>query len=151
MFEHLRRQQLNQILITVPEPHMDEIKTKLQSENIPFSIFDKQFVIYKSDVNKVDKIISEVVLPNLLPAQWHWLLAISGLEAAIDALLEALKTTDPEKYAMYKGFLNGARFYEFPKALAMLDQAKPVIETAYPELDLSIPTLKALWRQAAQF
>jgi hypothetical protein len=100
MFEHLRRQQLNQILIAVPELYMDEIKTKLQSVNIPFSIFDKQFVIDKPDVNKVNKIVSEVVLPNLLPAQFYWLLAASGLEPATQALLENLKETDTAKYAI---------------------------------------------------
>lgn len=33
----------------------------------------------------------------------------------------------------------------------MLTQAEPIIAQAYPDLDLSIPTLKALWLEAAQF
>lgn len=151
MFEHLRRQQLNQILVTIPDLYMEEIKAKLQSENITFSIFDKQLVINKSDVTKVHEFISEIVLPNLLPAQFYWLLAVSGLEPATQALLENLKETDTAKYAMYKAFLSGARFYEFDKAISILTQAAPVITQAYPDLDLSIPTLKALWLQAAKF
>lgn len=90
-------------------------------------------------------------MPDLLPAQFYWLIATAGLEQVIDTLLENLRQTDLQKYAVYQGFLKGARYYEFSKALAMLTQAEPIITQAYPDLDLSIPTLKALWSQAAQF
>lgn len=90
-------------------------------------------------------------MPDLLPAQFYWLIATAGLEQVIDTLLENLRQTDLQKYAVYQGFLKGARYYEFSKALAMLTQAEPIITQAYPDLDLSIPTLKALWLQAAQF
>lgn len=90
-------------------------------------------------------------MPDLLPAQFYWLLATAGLEQVIDTLLENLRQTDLQKYAMYQGFLKGARYYEFSKAIAMLTQAEPIIAQAYPDLDLSIPTLKALWLEAAKF
>ena len=88
---------------------------------------------------------------DLLSTQFYFLLAKSGLDTAIDTLLTSLQSEDLNKYAMYKAYLNGARYYEFSKALAMLTQAAPVITQAYPDLDLSIPTLKALWLEAAQF
>ena len=37
--------------------------------------------------------------------------------------------------SLYQGFLKGARFYEFDKAIAMLTQAGPIIAQAYPDLD----------------
>ena len=97
----------------------------------------------------VDKMYFKI--PDLLPAQFYWLLATAGLEQVIDTLLENLRQTDLQKYAMYQGFLKGARYYEFSKAIAMLTQAEPIIAQAYPDLDLSIPTLKALWLEAAKF
>ena len=89
--------------------------------------------------------------PDLLPTQFYFLLAKSGLDVAINTLLPPLKDVDLNKYATYKAYLNGARYYEFSKALAMLTQAAPIITQAYPDLDLSVPTLKALWLEAAQF
>lgn len=90
-------------------------------------------------------------MPDLLPTQFYFLLAKSGLDTAIDTLLTSLQGVDLDKYATYKAYLNGARYYEFDKALTMLTQAAPIITQAYPDLDLSIPTLKALWLEAAQF
>ena len=97
----------------------------------------------------VDKMYFKV--PDLLPTQFYFLLAKSGLDTAIDTLLTSLQSEDLDKYATYKAYLNGARYYEFSKAIAMLTQAEPIIAQAYPDLDLSIPTLKALWLEAAQF
>ena len=90
-------------------------------------------------------------MPDLLSAQFYFLLAKSGLDTAIDTLLTSLKSEDLNKYATYKAYLTGARYYEFSKAIAMLTQAGPIIAQAYPDLDLSIPTLKALWLEAAKF
>ena len=150
MFEHIRHQALNQTLLVVPQTYIEEVKAKFQTANIPFSVLEDKLVVDKSDLSKIDKIIGETVLPNLLPAQFYWLLATAGLEQATNALLESLQQTDPQKYAMYQGFLKGARFYEFTKSLEMLNQALPVIQQAYSDLDLSIPTLKALWLEAAK-
>ena len=90
-------------------------------------------------------------IPDLLSVQFYFLLAKSGLDTAIDTLLTSLQSEDLNKHATYKAYLNGARYYEFSKALAMLTQAEPIITQAYPDLDLSIPTLKTLWLEAAQF
>lgn len=151
MLDNLRRAKLNLSLITVPTDYFDTIKTQLQLQDISFTEFYGKLEVNNKDIEKVDRVLKEVIVPNLLPAQFYWLLAKAGLEPAIEILLENLKQTDENKYAMYKGFLAGARYYEFNKALGMLEQAKPVIEQAYPELDLSVPTLKALWLQAANF
>ncbi len=151
MFDVIRRQALNQTVVTLPQGYIEEIHSKLQTANIQFQILDDKVSVDKADLTKVDKIISETVLPNLLPAQFYWLLATAGLEQAVTALLESLQQTDPQKYAMYQGFLKGARFYEFTKSLEMLNQALPVIQQAYPDLNLSVPVLKALWIQAANF
>ena len=150
MFDVIRRQILKQIVVTLPQGYIEEIHSKLQTANIQFEIMNDKISIYSTDLTEVDKIISETILPNLLPAQFYWLLATTGLEQVIDTLLENLKQTDPQKYAIYQGFLKGARFYEFDKAIEMLTQAAPVITQAYPDLDLSIPTLKAIWLQAAK-
>lgn len=151
MLDNLRRAKLNLSLITVPADYLDTIKTQLQLQNISFTDAYGKLEVSNKDIEKIDLVLKEVIIPNLLPAQFYWLLAKAGLEQAIDTLLESLKQTDEDKYAMYKGFLAGARFYEFSKALHMLEQAKPVIELAYPELDLSVPTLKAIWLQALKF
>ena len=120
------------------------ILAKIQNDAItlnPSKIDEAQTLVDKMYFN----------MPDLLPAQFYWLLATAGLEQVIDTLLENLRQTDLQKYAMYQGFLKGARYYEFSKAIAMLTQAEPIIAQAYPDLDLSIPTLKALWLEAAKF
>lgn len=151
MFDTIRREALAKMLVETPVEYLDEVKAKFEMENIPFVVVEGQIEIDRSNLQKVDKIINEIIIPNLLPAQFYWLLARAGLEPAIQTLLETLKTADPDKYAAYKAFLTGARFYEFKKALNMFSQAAPVLTQAYPDLDLSVPTLKALWLLAVKF
>ena len=120
------------------------ILAKIQNDAItlkPSKIDEAQTLVDKMYFN----------MPDLLPTQFYWLLATTGLEQVIDTLLENLRQTDLQKYAMYQGFLKGARYYEFSKAIAILTQAEPIIAQAYPDLDLSIPTLKSLWLEAAKF
>ena len=120
------------------------ILAKIQNDAItlkPSKIDEAQTLVDKMYFN----------IPDLLPTQFYFLLAKSGLDTAIDTLLTSLQSEDLNKYATYKAYLNGARYYEFSKALAMLTQAEPIITQAYPDLDLSIPTLKSLWLEAAKF
>ena len=117
------------------------------------AVRNDQIVIIGGKVEQAQSVIDRMYfkMPDLLPTQFYFLLAKSGLDTAIDTLLTSLQSEDLDKYATYKAYLNGARYYEFSKAIAMLTQAAPVITQAYPDLDLSIPTLKALWLEAAQF
>ena len=116
------------------------------------AVRNDQIVIIGGKVEQAQSVIDRMYygMVDLLPTQFYFLLAKSGLDTAIDALLTSLQSEDLDKYATYKAYLNGARFYEFDKAIAMLTQAEPIIAQAYPDLDLSIPTLKALWLEAAK-
>ena len=116
------------------------------------AVRNDQIVIIGGKVEQAQSVIDRMYygMVDLLPTQFYFLLAKSGLDTAIDALLTSLQSEDLDKYATYKAYLKGARFYEFDKAIAMLTQAEPIIAQAYPDLDLSIPTLKALWLEAAK-
>jgi hypothetical protein len=87
---------------------------------------------------------------NLLPVQFYYLLAKTGLDKVLNPLLEALEPVDRDKYAMYKAYLNGARFYEFSKATGLYNELKEKIVAINPELDFSIEQLKTLWQEAEQ-
>lgn len=145
------RHVLDLVLIELPSDCAEEIKAILHAQGVNFTVLNNSIELLREDTEKVTAVIQKCLTPNLLPAQFYWLLAKSGLEPATATLLTQLQTTDPDKYAAYKAFLYGARYYEFNKSLDMLNQAKPVIEQAYPDLDLSVPVLKTLWLQAAKF
>ncbi len=130
-----------------------QVVNELLRNKILAAVRNNQIIIMNGKVEQAQSVIDRMYygMPNLLPAQFYWLLATAGLEQVIDTLLENLRQADLQKYAMYQGFLKGARFYEFDKAIAMLTQAGPIIAQAYPDLDLSIPILKSLWLQASKF
>lgn len=125
----------------------------LMRNGIFATVQDDTIVLKLNKVDEAQTLIDKMYfkMPDLLPTQFYFLLAKSGLDTAIDTLLTSLQSEDLDKYATYKAYLNGARFYEFDKAISMLTQAAPVIAQAYPDLDLSIPTLKALWLEASKF
>ena len=89
-------------------------------------------------------------MPNLLPVQFNYLLAKYGFDDAIDSLLIALKNEDIDKYAMYKSYLNAARFYEFDKALIMFNEILDKFAAINPALALSESQLRAMWLEASQ-
>lgn len=125
----------------------------LMRNGIFATVQDDTIVLKLNKVDEAQTLIDKMYfkMPDLLPTQFYFLLAKSGLDTAIDTLLTSLQSEDLDKYATYKAYLNGARFYEFDKAIAMLAQAAPIITQAYPDLDLSIPTLKAIWLEASKF
>ena len=88
-------------------------------------------------------------MKDLLPTQFYYLLAKSGLDDAIDTLLPPLKTENLTKYSMYKSYLNGARFYEFSKAYHMYLDIKAKILAVDSSLDFNIDQLKTLWLEAS--
>ena len=89
-------------------------------------------------------------MKDLLPTQFYYLLAKSGLDDAFDTLLPPLKTENLSKYSMYKSYLNGARFYEFSKAYHMYLDIKDKILAVNPLLDYTLEQLKTLWLEASQ-
>lgn len=88
-------------------------------------------------------------MKDLLPTQFYYLLAKSGLDDAIDTLLPPLKTENLSKYSMYKSYLNGARFYEFSKAYHMYLDIKVKVLAVNPLLDYTLEQLKTLWLEAS--
>ena len=89
-------------------------------------------------------------MKDLIPTQFYYLLANSGLDDAIDVLLPPLRAENLPKYSMYKSYLNGARFYEFSKAYHMYLDIKVKILAVNPLLDYTLEQLKTLWLEASQ-
>jgi hypothetical protein len=88
-------------------------------------------------------------MKDLIPTQFYYLLANSGLDDAIDVLLQPLRTENLAKYSMYKSYLNGARFYEFSKAYHMYLDIKEKILVVDPSLNFNVDQLKLLWTEAS--
>ncbi|MEG2283835.1 MAG: DUF4376 domain-containing protein [Bacilli bacterium] len=89
-------------------------------------------------------------MADILPTQFYYLLAKSGLDNAIDTLLPPLKTENLAKYSMYKSYLNGARYYEFSKAYHMYLDIKAKILVVDENLDFTLQQLKTLWTEASE-
>lgn len=89
-------------------------------------------------------------MKDLIPTQFYYLLANSGLDDAIDVLLPPLRTENLTKYSMYKSYLNGASFYEFSKAYHMYLDLKAKMLAVNPLLDYTLEQLKTLWLEASQ-
>ena len=89
-------------------------------------------------------------MKDLIPTQFYYLLANSGLDDAIDVLLPPLRTENLAKYSMYKAYLEQARYYEFSKAYHMYLDIKVKILAVNPLLDYTLEQLKTLWLEASQ-
>ena len=89
-------------------------------------------------------------MKDLIPTQFYYLLAKSGLGDAIDTLLPPLKTENLTKYSIYKSYLNGARYYEFSKAYHMYLDIKAKILIVDENLDFTLEQLKTLWTEAKE-
>lgn len=103
---------------------------------------------YKDAQGLLDKTYYGV--KDILPSQFYYLLAKSGLDDAIQVLLPPLKEEDLNKYSKYKSYLYGARFYEFSKAIEMYTDIKVKILAVNSNLDFTIEQLKTLWLEASQ-
>ena len=88
--------------------------------------------------------------PNLLPVQFYYVLAQLNIDDAINVLLPQLKEADPEKYALYTSYLNGARYYEFAKAYAMLQTILPSLLMVSNVIVTEFEEIKRIWRSASQ-
>lgn len=151
MIDNIRRQQLNRTLIDLPLDYSSELKAALNEKEIQFSLIGTTKIeVSKNDLDEINKTINEVILPNLLPTQFYWLLAKAGLETPVNTFLEGIKETNIEEYAIYRGFLRGARFYEFKKSHEMFTAVKPYLLETDPTLQLELEDMKALWKLAAK-
>ncbi|WP_151765759.1 hypothetical protein [Acinetobacter colistiniresistens] len=121
---------------------------------ISYSINDTEFKIFPFHVSTAQRALTTYFVSQkpkvLLPVQFYFLLAKCGLDQVLNPLLEAVKSVDNEKYAMYKAYLNGARYYEFSKAIGLYTELKDKILALNPELDFSEEQLKVLWSEAGQ-
>lgn len=89
-------------------------------------------------------------MPDLIPVQFHFLLAKYGFDDVINLILPSLKNTDINTYAMYKSYLNVARFYEFDKALTMFKEILDQFAAINPALAFTDDQLKMMWLEASQ-
>ena len=114
--------------------------------------FDSLGNMICSDAAAIQAIIDALPdrMPDLLPVQFNFLLAKYGFDDAIDSLLITLKDEDINKYAMYKSYLNAARFYEFDKALTMFNEILDKFAAIDSALALSESQLRAMWLEASQ-
>lgn len=102
---------------------------------------------------KAQAIIGDLAeqMPDLLSVQFHFMLNKYGFDGAIAQLLPALKTEDLDKYAMYKAYLEQARFYEFEKTLVMFNDIKSKFVAVDESLDFTLEQLKSMWLEASTF
>ena len=82
----------------------------------------------------------------LNPAQFQWLLAVSGLDDVLDTVLAATKAADLTAYANLKKNLNRKTFL-FDVTMALVGEMETA--GAIPAgADVSAATIGALWMQA---
>jgi hypothetical protein len=86
---------------------------------------------------------------DLNPTQFYYMLAKSGLYDAMEVLLPALKTENLTKYAEYKAYLNGARYYSFAKAYSVYLDIKPKLLVVDNSLDYTQSDLITKWNEAS--
>lgn len=121
---------------------------------ISYSINGNEFKIFPFHVSNAQRALTSYFVSHkpkvLLPVQFYFLLANCGLDKVLNPLLDAVENTDKSKYAMYKAYLNGARYYEFPKAMSLYSELREKIIEINPALDFSEEQLKVLWSEASQ-
>ncbi|RSN83374.1 hypothetical protein EA770_07205 [Acinetobacter baumannii] len=135
----------------LPQEVVIEIFNQAQ---VSYSINGSEFNIFPFHLGNAQRALTTYFVSkkpkNLLPVQFYFLLANCGLDKVLNPLLEAVENTDKSKYAMYKAYLNGARYYEFEKALGLYTELKDKIMAINPELDFTIEQLEAMWVSASQ-
>ena len=86
-------------------------------------------------------------LPDLAPAQFTFLLALTGLEDVWTEVEAQTRTTDRALYAQLRGSRSRDRF-RFDETLRLIAVFAPFLP---PGVDLSAAALEPLWMQAAAF
>lgn len=137
-------------MLNIYDLDKQQVVNELLRNKILAAVHNNQIVIISGKVEQVQPVIDRMYygMVDLIPTQFYFLLAKSGLDVAINTLLTSLQTEDLNKYAMYKAYLSGARYYEFSKALAMYTDIKDKILLVDSTLDFTVEQLKEMWIEA---
>jgi len=116
-------------MLNIYDLDQQQVANGLLRNKILAAVHNNQIIIMGGKVEQAQSVIDRMYygMVDLIPTQFYFLLAKSGLDNAINTLLIALQSEDLNKYAMYKAYLSGARYYEFSKALAMYTDIKDKI------------------------
>ena len=127
-----------------------QVANELLKNKILAAVRNNQIIIMGGKVEQAQSVIDRMYygMADLIPTQFYFLLAKSGLDVAINTLLTSLQSEDLNEYAMYKAYLSGARHYEFSKALAMYTDIKDKILLVDDTLDFTEQQLKDMWIEA---
>ena len=138
-------------MLNIYDLNKAQVILHLMRNGIFAKIQNDAIILNPSKIDQAQTLVDKMYfkMPDLLPTQFYFLLAKSGLDVAINTLLPLLKDVDLNKYAMYKAYLSGARYYEFSKALAMYTDIKDKILVVDPSLDFTLQQLKTLWLEAS--
>lgn len=125
-----------------------DLLNKINSEGQFIYALDEEWIM--SDEAAIQLIIDNYIkpMPDLLPAQFFYLLAKYSIDNAIDILLVNLKNEDLEKYAKYKAFLTGARYYEYDKTMIIFNDIKDKLTLVDPSLIFTNEQLITMWEEA---
>lgn len=139
-------------MLNIYDLDKQQVVNELLRNKILAAVHNNQIVIIGGKVEQVQSVIDRMYygMADLIPTQFYFLLAKSGLDVAINTLLTSLQTEDLNKYAMYKAYLSGARYYEFSKALAMYTDIKDKILLVDDTLDFTEQQLKDMWTEAKE-
>ena len=137
-------------MLNIYDLDQQQVANELLRNKILAAVRNNQIIIMGGKVEQAQSVIDRMYygMPDLLPTQFYFLLAKSGLDTVIDTLLTSLQSEDLDKYATYKAYLNGARYYEFSKALAMYTDIKDKILLVDDTLDFTEQQLKDMWIEA---
>ena len=137
-------------MLNIYDLDKQQVANELLRNKILAAVRDNQIIIMGGNTDKAQSVIDRMYygMPDLLPTQFYFLLAKSGLDVAINTLLTSLQSEDLNKYAMYKAYLSGARYYEFSKALAMYTDIKDKILLVDDTFDFTEQQLKDMWTEA---
>ena len=126
------------------------VANELLKNRILAAVREGTLVIMSGNTDQAQSVVDKLYyrMPDLLPVQFYFMLAKSGLDHAINTLLPPLQLEDLNKYAMYKAYLTGASYYEFSKALAMYTDIKDKILLVDDTLDFTEQQLKDMWNEA---
>ena len=137
-------------MLNIYDLNKAQVILHLMRNGILAKIENDAIALNSSKIDEAQTLVDKMYfkMPDLLPTQFYFLLAKSGLDNAINTLLTPLQSEDLNKYAMYKAYLTGARYYEFSKAVAMYTDIKDKILLVDESLDFTIEQLKEMWVEA---
>ena len=132
--------------------NINAAQTALKQRFILAKIENGDLKVADFQSGKAQAIIDDLAsrMPDLVPVQFHFMLNKYGFDGAIAQLLPALKTEDINKYAMYKAYLEQARYYEFQKSLVMFEEIRDKFSEFNEDLNFSTEQLRNMWIEASK-